>query len=442
MAESIRRWWTVLSYCALLAAALVLSAVQPILHAGADSPHTGLDLSIGVGAQCDSTAGPAQCDIEIGQPFTLNFKVNTIPTGFTYAGYDASIDYTGVTVNALSLVQQGAGVWPSCAFPAFDFSVAGTIAAACGYGGVSPSTYAGVLMHVEFTCAAPGTITLQLGAGESDLTDQGFVPHSEAAGTESLAISCAQTSYSEPMTVAAGGTLATDYGDMLTVPAGALTADTSVSLDIGEPPAIPLPPGVVGLPRAYTFGPSGLTFEDPATVVFSYAGVDIGSADPASLQVYIFNSLTDTWDLLGGVVDTTAKTITVELGHFSTYGLFRDGGVDTDGDQCKDGKEVGPDEKQGGRRDWQNPWDYFNPEKVFTPVTQTVADIIRVVQQFNKDDNDGNPGLPPYASGYTPDTDRTTVPGGYAWSLGPPNGQQRVDDILAAVKQFGHNCGP
>ena len=37
-------------------------------------------------------------------------------------------------------------------------------------------------------------------------------------------------------------------------------------------------------------------------------------------------------------------------------------------------------------------------------------------------------------------TDRTAITGGNPWNLGPPNGQQRVDDILAAVKQYFHDC--
>jgi hypothetical protein len=115
---------------------------------------------------------------------------------------------------------------------------------------------------------------------------------------------------------------------------------------------------------------------------------------------------------------------------------------DTDGDGCPDVKEqvtTTGSQFQGGLRDYLNLWDYFNPEKVNTPVTQTVSDIIRVIQQYNKNDTDGNPGLPPYAPGYTPTTDRTGI-APYPWSLGPPNGQQTVVDILAAVRQFGHNC--
>jgi hypothetical protein len=63
-----------------------------------------------------------------------------------------------------------------------------------------------------------------------------------------------------------------------------------------------------------------------------------------------------------------------------------------------------------------------------------------VVDAYFMDDSDGNPGLLPYAPGYTSDTDRTLV-GPLAWNLGPPNGLQRVDDILNALHQYFHDCG-
>jgi hypothetical protein len=64
-----------------------------------------------------------------------------------------------------------------------------------------------------------------------------------------------------------------------------------------------------------------------------------------------------------------------------------------------------------------------------------------VVGQYFDDDDDGNPGTPPYEPGYNPQTDRTMV-GPDLWDLGPPNGLQRVDDILNSVYQYAHDCGP
>jgi hypothetical protein len=110
--------------------------------------------------------------------------------------------------------------------------------------------------------------------------------------------------------------------------------------------------------------------------------------------------------------------------------------ADYDGDGCPDSKEGGPNELAGGRRNPQNPHDYFNPS---ADGVNRVDDILLVVQAYFDDDSDGNPGLPPYEPGYNPDYDRTYV-GPLAWNLGPPNGLQRVDDILNQVKQYFHDC--
>ncbi len=114
---------------------------------------------------------------------------------------------------------------------------------------------------------------------------------------------------------------------------------------------------------------------------------------------------------------------------------------DTDGDGCPDVKEqqTAPGSQvSGGLRDYLNPYDYFNPTH---DGMNRVDDVLKVVQQYFKDDNDANPGQPPYAPNYNPDTDRTdNASSSEAWDLSAPNGLQRVDDILAAVKQYFHDC--
>ena len=113
---------------------------------------------------------------------------------------------------------------------------------------------------------------------------------------------------------------------------------------------------------------------------------------------------------------------------------------DFDDDRCPDWAErltFAGSEGLGGRRSPKNPNDYFNPSHDGQNRTD---DILLVVAQYFKDDNDGNPGLPPYANPlYNPDTDRT-MGGPNSWNLGPPNGLQRIDDILASVKQYFHDC--
>jgi hypothetical protein len=100
---------------------------------------------------------------------------------------------------------------------------------------------------------------------------------------------------------------------------------------------------------------------------------------------------------------------------------------DTDGDGCPDAKEQGMNQMLGGRRNFLNPWDYFNPTH---DGKNRIDDILAVIQHFGK--NLGDPG-------YDTKYDRTAL-GPNSWNLGPPNGQIRVADIIAEIRQFGHDC--
>lgn len=102
---------------------------------------------------------------------------------------------------------------------------------------------------------------------------------------------------------------------------------------------------------------------------------------------------------------------------------------DTDGDGCPDADENGPDETRGGRRDYLNPWDYFNPTN---DGRNRVDDILTVVDHYFA--REGEPG---YDGGRY---DRSLV-GPDEWNLGPPDGQVLVDDILHAVDSYFHDCG-
>ncbi len=123
-----------------------------------------------------------------------------------------------------------------------------------------------------------------------------------------------------------GGTVNTYYGDSLTVPTGALSTTTDITAQVisSSEVSASLPEGAVVLPRAYQFGPSGTTFAQPATVVFKYTDADLGGGDPANLGVYVWDSTLGQWVLKQGVVDTEAKTLTVQLEHFSLFILAID----------------------------------------------------------------------------------------------------------------------
>jgi sugar lactone lactonase YvrE len=111
--------------------------------------------------------------------------------------------------------------------------------------------------------------------------------------------------------------------------------------------------------------------------------------------------------------------------------------ADYDGCPDEDEQQAAPgSETLGGLRDYLNPNDYFNPTK---DGQNRVDDVLVVLSQYFKDDNDPNPGQPPYAPGYNPKTDRTLL-GPNPWNLGPPDGLQRVDDIVHILNQYFHDC--
>jgi hypothetical protein len=112
---------------------------------------------------------------------------------------------------------------------------------------------------------------------------------------------------------------------------------------------------------------------------------------------------------------------------------------DDDNDGCGDDRESNTapgSEVTGGLRNALNPYDYFNPTH---DDQNRIDDVLAVVDQYFKDDNDATPGEIPYVPGYRPDTDRTFV-GPNLWNSGPPNGLQRIDDVVNAVHQYYHDC--
>lgn len=116
---------------------------------------------------------------------------------------------------------------------------------------------------------------------------------------------------------------------------------------------------------------------------------------------------------------------------------------DADGDGCADYREqrtYDNSELTGGRRDYLNPNDYFNPTD---DGQNRIDDIIAVINQYFDDAYLDPPANKIPNPSYNPDTDRTDDPAyglEQPWRLLAGNGEQRIDDILAAIKQFFHDC--
>jgi hypothetical protein len=113
-----------------------------------------------------------------------------------------------------------------------------------------------------------------------------------------------------------GGVVSASNGKVvLTVPAGALRAPVGIIIDSVET----WPEGALG--AVFSIAPSGITFTTPATLTIGYTAADIGAVLPADLRV-AFATGSD-WNVLASTVDTTARTVSAQLAHLSTYGLIQ-----------------------------------------------------------------------------------------------------------------------
>jgi hypothetical protein len=116
-----------------------------------------------------------------------------------------------------------------------------------------------------------------------------------------------------------GGQVATSDGALtVTVPAGALPANTHITITEIQSPA----PGAIG--KTYDIGPTGTQFPVPVTLSFKYGGVDLAGADATSLEVATI--VNDEWvALTNDAVDTAAQVATGQTTHFSPYGVHAKG---------------------------------------------------------------------------------------------------------------------
>ncbi|HYE53630.1 MAG TPA: hypothetical protein VD996_02265 [Chitinophagaceae bacterium] len=115
-----------------------------------------------------------------------------------------------------------------------------------------------------------------------------------------------------------GGTITSADGKMtLTIPAGALETNTSVSM---QPIESTVPGGIEK--AAYRFAPHGIQFKKPAELTFKYKNGDKELFSPELMEVAT-QLENGTWKVAGKIsIDKTAATATVPLHHFSDYDFF------------------------------------------------------------------------------------------------------------------------
>jgi len=162
----------------------------------------------------------------------------------------------------------------------------------------------------------------QLLAGAVLLAALVAVAGCSSGGDDNPAGSNGDPSHAEGTVGAGGGTVEIDDEIALDVPAGALQADTDISIDENTNPSDPTPPHDF-VSSAYTIEPSGTVFAQDATVTIDYDPSGLGRADEDDIIIYCDEG-SGTWEELDTTVDEQANQASAEIGHLSDYAAMVD----------------------------------------------------------------------------------------------------------------------
>lgn len=115
----------------------------------------------------------------------------------------------------------------------------------------------------------------------------------------------------------AGGSIkSTDGRIELVFPSGALNANTTISIQ----PVTNTSPGGIGL--SYHLMPDGITFTKPVNLIYHYTNDEVNGTLPYLLYIaYQDNAMQWKADFKKRNVDTTARTVTLGITHFSIWSM-------------------------------------------------------------------------------------------------------------------------
>jgi hypothetical protein len=111
-------------------------------------------------------------------------------------------------------------------------------------------------------------------------------------------------------------------GESVTFPAGALDADTVITLEVFDASQVAAPPsGQALISHAINLLPEGVTFDPPVTITLPYTDADLIGGDTSSLKIWVY--VNGGWQSLGGTVNKANHTVSVTVSHFTLYALMR-----------------------------------------------------------------------------------------------------------------------
>lgn len=112
-----------------------------------------------------------------------------------------------------------------------------------------------------------------------------------------------------------GKLISSDNKVELNIPAGALSAETTISI---QPETNPMEGG---LGKSYSFEPSGINFQQPVQLVFHYSDKELDGDSPQMMTISSQDEKGVWYRLRKVTLDTTIKTITGDINHFSFWSL-------------------------------------------------------------------------------------------------------------------------
>lgn len=159
-------------------------------------------------------------------------------------------------------------------------------------------------------------VLVLVGCSESPVAtgpDNGPIVLSRSAASGVFANSTGGSMYAEEMISAEEGGRLTLFDVTLEIPAGAIDSDTLFSITIPD------------INVFYNeFGTHGLVFNEPVKVVMSYRGADLSGVDETTIRIGWYNPYNGDFQDVDCTVDTSTKTVTGYLDHFSAYALISD----------------------------------------------------------------------------------------------------------------------
>ena len=106
-------------------------------------------------------------------------------------------------------------------------------------------------------------------------------------------------------------------GASVTISQGAVSSETLITITPDTTPP-PLPSTVTPSGPAATFGPDGLTFNQPVTITIPYTTGAV--LNEPNLKLFTRSESSDAWTEVSGItIDTVNKLIQVAVSHFSTF---------------------------------------------------------------------------------------------------------------------------